>query len=88
MLSHKMDFNCCANRDGFRIDSHIYNKMTDPVLLLFNIVPTFGGEYFCKSGELSVIFQYFTKLKLMISYFYVATHVSAKFSSNYIRERS
>ena len=24
MLSHKMDFNCCANRDGFRIDSHIY----------------------------------------------------------------
>ena len=23
MLSHKMDFNCCANRDGFRIDSHI-----------------------------------------------------------------
>ena len=22
MLSHKMDFNCCANRDGFRIDSH------------------------------------------------------------------
>ena len=24
MLSHKMDFNCCANRDGFRIDSHNY----------------------------------------------------------------
>ena len=24
MLSHKMDFNCCANRDGFRGDSHIY----------------------------------------------------------------
>ena len=24
MLNHKMDFNCCANRDGFRIDSHIY----------------------------------------------------------------
>ena len=24
MLSHKMDFNCCANSDGFRIDSHIY----------------------------------------------------------------
>ena len=24
MLSHKMDFNCCANRDGFRRDSHIY----------------------------------------------------------------
>ena len=23
MLSHKMDFNCCANRDGFRTDSHI-----------------------------------------------------------------
>ena len=23
MLSHKMDFNCCANRDGFRRDSHI-----------------------------------------------------------------
>ena len=25
MLSHKMDFNCCANRDGFRRDSHILN---------------------------------------------------------------
>ena len=24
MLSHKMDFNCCANRDGFRRDSHIF----------------------------------------------------------------
>ena len=23
MLSHKMDFNCCANRDGFPRDSHI-----------------------------------------------------------------
>ena len=23
MLSHKMDFNCCTNRDGFRRDSHI-----------------------------------------------------------------
>ena len=23
MLSHKMDFNCCANRDGFRTSSHI-----------------------------------------------------------------
>ena len=23
MLSHKMDFNCCANRDGFCTDSHI-----------------------------------------------------------------
>ena len=23
MLSRKMDFNCCANRDGFHIDSHI-----------------------------------------------------------------
>ena len=22
MLSHKMDFNCCANRDGFHRDSH------------------------------------------------------------------
>ena len=26
MLSHKMDFNCCANRDGFRRDSHICNS--------------------------------------------------------------
>ena len=24
MLSHKMDFNCCANRDGFRKSSHMY----------------------------------------------------------------
>ena len=22
MLSHKMDFNCCANRDGFHKSSH------------------------------------------------------------------
>ena len=27
MLSHKMDFNCCANRDGFRRDSHILKSM-------------------------------------------------------------
>ena len=27
MLSHKMDFNCCANRDGFRIDSHNYDQL-------------------------------------------------------------
>ena len=24
MLSHKMDFNCCDNRDGFHKSSHIY----------------------------------------------------------------
>ena len=24
MISHKMDFNGCANRDGFHTDSHIY----------------------------------------------------------------
>ena len=24
MLSHKMDFNCCANRDGFHKSSHNY----------------------------------------------------------------
>ena len=24
MLSHNMDFNCCANRDGFHKSSHIY----------------------------------------------------------------
>ena len=24
MLSHKMDFSCCANRDGFCKSSHIY----------------------------------------------------------------
>ena len=29
MLSHKMDFNCCANRDGFRIDSHILLTLGD-----------------------------------------------------------
>ena len=27
MLSHKMDFNCCANRDGFCIDSHIWRQI-------------------------------------------------------------
>ena len=27
MLRHKMDFNCCANRDGFRKSSHkCYNE--------------------------------------------------------------
>ena len=26
MLSHKMDFNCCADRDGFRKSSHIFCK--------------------------------------------------------------
>ena len=25
MLSHKMDFNCCAKRDGFCKSSHIHN---------------------------------------------------------------
>ena len=24
MISHKLDFNCCANRDGFHKSSHIY----------------------------------------------------------------
>ena len=34
MLSHKMDFNCCANRDGFRKSSHkfYYNVIN----VLFN----------------------------------------------------
>ena len=27
MLSHKMDFNCCANRNSFRKSSHIYAYM-------------------------------------------------------------
>ena len=26
MLSHKMEFNCCAGRDGFRKSSHILCK--------------------------------------------------------------
>ena len=29
MLSHKMDFNCCANKDGFRRDSHILRLLVD-----------------------------------------------------------
>ena len=24
MLDYKLDFSCCANKDGFRRDSHIY----------------------------------------------------------------
>ena len=28
MLSHKMDFNCCGNRDGFRRDSRILRFVT------------------------------------------------------------
>ena len=27
MLGHKSDFSCCANKDGFRTDSHIYDVM-------------------------------------------------------------
>ena len=26
MLSHKIDFNCCTNRDDFRKSSHIYRN--------------------------------------------------------------
>ena len=33
MLSHKMDFNCCANRDGFRTDSHIYSYLEKYVIM-------------------------------------------------------
>ena len=32
MLSHKMDFNCCANRDGFRRDSHIHISYSNYIL--------------------------------------------------------
>ena len=35
MLSHKMDFNCCANRDGFRESSHIYRDYE--FLLVFSL---------------------------------------------------
>ena len=36
MLSHKMDFNCCANRDGFCISRHIYNIMAESKLVKLN----------------------------------------------------
>ena len=36
MLSHKMDFNCCANRDGFRKSSHIYSCLVISKQLLSN----------------------------------------------------
>ena len=40
MLSHKMDFNCCANRDGFHTDSHNYKvcNYIDAWLPLINTV--------------------------------------------------
>ena len=40
MLSHKMDFNCCANRDGFRKSSHICFCLT---LSLYTI--NFNNNY-------------------------------------------
>ena len=35
MLNHKMDFNCCANRDGFRksYTMHIARWSTDYIML-------------------------------------------------------
>ena len=38
MLSHKMDFNCCANRDSFRIDSHIYKYVVIIACYLISVV--------------------------------------------------
>ena len=40
MLSHKMDFNCCANRDGFCRDSHnlaIARYLVMPCLIVVDI---------------------------------------------------
>ena len=35
MLSHKMDFNCCANRDGFCKSNHIRDY--DSILIILAI---------------------------------------------------
>ena len=37
MLSHKMDFNCCANWDGFRKSSHICYVIIISNILMFAI---------------------------------------------------
>ena len=38
MLSHKMDFNCCANRDGFRKSSHKYLMIMWCSILIANFL--------------------------------------------------
>ena len=35
MLSHKMDFNCCANRDGFCKSSHIRVYFKAIILVIY-----------------------------------------------------
>ena len=39
MLNHKMNFNCCANRDGFRKSSH--KNADDGCIVLMD--PTMSG---------------------------------------------
>ena len=40
MLSHKMDFNCCVNRDGFRNSSHIYTLLDNICITIIIIAVT------------------------------------------------
>ena len=59
MLSHKMDFNCCANRDGFsRIDSHIlYFKVISRVHNREALLRTLGNMY---NFDIIIIFLKFS----------------------------
>ena len=65
MLSHKMDFNCCANRDGFRKSSRkiiLRNK-------LFRYTSNDDGYYYQSTDHVisskATIFVFITSLKLI-----------------------
>ena len=45
MLSHKMDFSCCANRDGFRKSSHVYNLSVSCDSYPWNVNVTLMGMF-------------------------------------------
>ena len=57
MLGHKMDFNCCANRDSFHKSSHILYCKADHLVsdlyfakTLFSWTSLFGAKYLPESS--------------------------------------
>ena len=60
MLSHKMDCNCYANRDGFRKSSHIYSNIYNKCLshVYFTALPNITTQpvsMTIREGDLNVI---------------------------------
>ena len=49
-----MDFNCCANRDGFHIDSHISVSIlrTYEIVYVSIKLPSSGDAVFCIAGDI------------------------------------